>query len=166
MKKTMKRISALAIALLMLIPAIMPTSAYVFESMDEYQEFFTDASETFRGSYAWVSITNYGGTGTDNDFLAKTVFVDAGPVGVFTGRVTTRVLFSINCDNEVIQDCDCKTAAPYAEGIESVVDGSEVDSDYTIISFTIHHIFDEMFTNISNETFVTVTHEIVGATTS
>lgn len=43
MKKTIKRISALAIVLLMLIPAIMPTSAYVFESMDEYQEFFTDA---------------------------------------------------------------------------------------------------------------------------
>ena len=48
MKKTIKRISAFAIALLMLIPAVMPTSAYVFESMDEYKEFFTDASETFR----------------------------------------------------------------------------------------------------------------------
>ncbi|MGM9598013.1 MAG: hypothetical protein ACI3XO_09395 [Eubacteriales bacterium] len=166
MKKTIKRISAFAIALLMLIPAIMPTSAYVFESMDEYQEFFTDASETFRGSYAWVSITNYGGSGTDNNFLAKTVFVDAGPVGVFTGRVKTRVLFSINCDNEVIQDCDCKTAAPYAEGIESVVDGSEVDSDYTILSFSVYHTFDELFTNISNETYVTVTHQINGSTTS
>ncbi|HCG68030.1 MAG: hypothetical protein PUA74_00625 [Clostridiales bacterium] len=166
MKKTIKRISAFAIALLMLIPAIMPTSAYVFESMDEYKEFFTDASETFRGSYAWVSITNYGGTGTDNNFLAKTVFVDAGPVGVFTGRVTTQVSFVINCDNEVIQDCDCKTAEPYAEGIESVVDGSEVDSDYTITFFSIHHIFDELFTNISNQTFVTVTHQINGATTS
>lgn len=139
--KSIKKITALTLAVIMLLSAVLSTSAYVFEEED-YTEYFTGLPSQCSQSHINVSLHECGGYGIDNDFQAMTVYSNTLPNGVYYASVYVYANLSTNNIGEVyitndLQDCD-----RFSAGISAVVDGSDIAADYTILTFSVQHRID------------------------
>ena len=164
--KSIKKTTALSIAVIMLLLAIFPTSAYVFEG-ESCTQYFTSLPWQYRQSHAYVSVTEYGGNGLEgNNFNAQTVFQKSDTEDTYYARIVVSADLICSENEELINEIQTVYCAPTENNMAASVDGSSIISDFSIIGFSVDHTIELYFINSDGERVTVIEKVISGATTS
>ncbi|MGM9598015.1 MAG: hypothetical protein ACI3XO_09405 [Eubacteriales bacterium] len=163
--KSIKKLTALTLAVIMLLSAILSTSAYVFE-ISPYTEYFTSLPGPCRQSHIYVDFNEWGGDGEPNDFDARTIFIKSTVGSTYAAYVTVVADLVCSENEEIYTVTDTQYCDPLSYGISATVDGSVIDSEFSIIAFSADHTI-KLYNMDSNGNLVYVTTKVIsGSTTS
>ena len=164
--KSIKKTTALSIAVIMLLLAIFPTSAYVFEG-ESCTQYFTSLPWQYRQSHAYVSVTEFGGNGLEgNNFNAQTIFQKSVTEGTYNAKIIVSAELVSSENHEVFTETDTVYCYETENNMAASVDGSCIISEFSLIGFNVEHTI-ELYVIDANNNYIPIINKVIrGSTTS